>query len=336
MVENCILEWGIEDHVSTLTVDDASANDVAINYLKDRLVDRNVLIMDDTTIKFKKAFQMLEDEDPNFAIDSHETPSVDDWEKAIVFAKFLETFYEATKRMSGTKYVTSNNYFDEIVSIVFTLNDWENDPNPCLHSMSKKMREKFDKYYGSLDKANVMVLVATVLDPRYKMIYVSWCYKKIYGNDLAKVEMMTTNLRDVLERLFGVYDRLVSHVERGQASISFPPMGTNQSSVGVVASDATVKYHPFKDAFLEEMDVGVVDDNKSELEQYLEEKCEPMKCELSVLDWWKANKGKYKVLSHMARDVFAISVSTIASELAFSISGHVLDQFQSSLSPGVV
>ncbi|XP_031265272.1 zinc finger BED domain-containing protein RICESLEEPER 3-like [Pistacia vera] len=194
--------------------------------------------------------QSLEDEDPNFAIDlSHETPSADDWEKAIVFAKFLETFYEATKRMSGMKYVAFNNYFDEIVSIVFTLKDWENDPNPCLHNISKKMREKFDKYYGSLDKTNVMVLIATVLD---------------------------------------------HHVEQGQTSSSFPPKGTNQSSNGVVTSNATIKYHPFKDAFLEEMDVGLVDVNKSELEQYLKEKHEPMKCELSILDWWKANKGKYK------------------------------------------
>ncbi|XP_031272528.1 zinc finger BED domain-containing protein RICESLEEPER 1-like [Pistacia vera] len=125
-------------------------------------------------------------------------------------------------------------------------------------------------------------------------------------------------------------------LEQDQASSSFPPMGTNQSLDCVVASNAIVKYHPIKDAFLKEMDVGVLDVNKLELEQYLEEKRETLKCELSIFNWWKANKGKYKVLLHMARDVFAIPMSTVASESAFSTLGRVLDQFQSSLSSGVV
>ena len=38
------------------------------------------------------------------------------------------------------------------------------------------------------------------------------------------------------------------------------------------------------------------------------------------------------MLSKMARDVLAIPVSTIASELVFSIGGRILDPFRSSLS----
>ena len=38
----------------------------------------------------------------------------------------------------------------------------------------------------------------------------------------------------------------------------------------------------------------------------------------------------------MARDVLAVFVSTIASELTFSIEGHILDLFRSSLSPLMV
>ena len=45
---------------------------------------------------------------------------------------------------------------------------------------------------------------------------------------------------------------------------------------------------------------------------------------------------KYKILSKVAQHVLAIPISTVASELAFSTGGRILDQFQSSLSPAIV
>ncbi|KAK1407656.1 hypothetical protein QVD17_39277 [Tagetes erecta] len=45
---------------------------------------------------------------------------------------------------------------------------------------------------------------------------------------------------------------------------------------------------------------------------------------------------KYPVLAKMARDIFSIPVSTVASESAFSTGGRVLDSFQTSLTPKMV
>ena len=39
MVESCLLQWGI-DHIFTITVDNASSNDVAIEYLWRKIKDR--------------------------------------------------------------------------------------------------------------------------------------------------------------------------------------------------------------------------------------------------------------------------------------------------------
>ena len=50
MVEKCINEWGIEKKVSTITVDNASSNDVAIGYLKEKLSREKLLILDGSVL----------------------------------------------------------------------------------------------------------------------------------------------------------------------------------------------------------------------------------------------------------------------------------------------
>ena len=55
-----------------------------------------------------------------------------------------------------------------------------------------------------------------------------------------------------------------------------------------------------------------------------------------ILDWWRVNSSRYRIISQVAHDVLAILVSTIASKFAFSIGGCVLDPFRSSLSPNTV
>ena len=78
-------------------------------------------------------------------------------------------------------------------------------------------------------------------------------------------------------------------------------------------------------------------ENKLELEKYLFDGCEdPRVPNFNILNCWKVNTSKYKVLSLIARDVSAVPVSIVASESAFSTSGRVLDPFRSSLTPKMV
>ncbi|CAA0831355.1 Zinc finger BED domain-containing protein DAYSLEEPER [Striga hermonthica] len=50
-----------------------------------------------------------------------------------------------------------------------------------------------------------------------------------------------------------------------------------------------------------------------------------------ILQWWKNAASRYPILSALAKDIFAIQVSTVASESAFSTEGRVIDSFRSSL-----
>ncbi|KAK2658833.1 hypothetical protein Ddye_005366 [Dipteronia dyeriana] len=59
-------------------------------------------------------------------------------------------------------------------------------------------------------------------------------------------------------------------------------------------------------------------DTKNEVDRYLLELSEdPYNENFDILLWWKLNATKYKVLSQIVRDVFAIPVSTVACEFAF-------------------
>ena len=74
---------------------------------------------------------------------------------------------------------------------------------------------------------------------------------------------------------------------------------------------------------------------QSELEMYLSETIVD-EDGLDVLRWWKLNCKRFPILSHMARGLLAVPISTVASESAFSTRGRVLDPFRSSLTPRIV
>jgi hypothetical protein len=50
-----------------------------------------------------------------------------------------------------------------------------------------------------------------------------------------------------------------------------------------------------------------------------------------ILDWWKVAGTRYPTLRKIARDIFAIPVSTVASESTFSTSERVLSEHRSRL-----
>ena len=54
---------------------------------------------------------------------------------------------------------------------------------------------------------------------------------------------------------------------------------------------------------------------------------------LDILAWWKEKQGQFPVLAVMARDLLTVQASTVTSESAFSVSGRVISQRRSRLSP---
>ena len=74
------------------------------------------------------------------------------------------------------------------------------DRNEYIRSMIGKMSGKFDKYWG---ECNMLMSLAVVLDPRYKIKLISFCFPLIYSFDAACDRKSV--VLDILRELYKVY-----------------------------------------------------------------------------------------------------------------------------------
>jgi len=142
-----------------------------------------------------------------------------------------------TLHLSGTSYVTSNLLFFEIVAIHSMLNNLEevvgtidaNDEESeeieeigsrvtNFKEMAKRMRIKYDKYYGTPEKMNPLMYIAPILDRRYKLagLEVSLC--DLFGE--VQGSAIVLKVREKLETLFDEYWELYKPLtpQSGQSS----------------------------------------------------------------------------------------------------------------------
>ncbi|KAK9683356.1 hypothetical protein RND81_10G134600 [Saponaria officinalis] len=107
----------------------------------------------------------------------------EEWEKVSTIHGFLKRFYDITNEFSDSKTPTSNVYFKGVWEIQCLLLDMAKGELEYLVDMVKLMQNKFDKYW---DEYNLLLSCACVLDPRYKLVFVEYCYTTLYGEKCAK------------------------------------------------------------------------------------------------------------------------------------------------------
>jgi hypothetical protein len=130
-------------------------------------------LMLETAIHYRRTFSYLEIIDSNYK----HCPTAFEWEKTINICWFLASFYHATCEFSGTKYFTANLYFPVIFDIYVTLNEEVESKDKYKRLMETQMLSKFKKYWP---KFSVVLALAAVLDPRYKLQLVNLCYSRLY------------------------------------------------------------------------------------------------------------------------------------------------------------
>ncbi|KAK9158007.1 hypothetical protein Scep_004581 [Stephania cephalantha] len=104
-------------------------------------------LMLDSTVKYQRAFERLYESYDKVSSELKKgVPTKEDWSVARILLQFLELFYWATLRLSGSKCVTANAYFHEVHAVETLINECLASNDSYVHSMRMKMKVKFDKY----------------------------------------------------------------------------------------------------------------------------------------------------------------------------------------------
>ena len=284
-------------------------------------------MMLEAALKFKKAFKNLEG-DANYTKYFEEEkkdgpPVAEDWEQAEVFLKFLKTFYDLTLKFSGSLYVTSNLFFQEILGVQVLLNDLIEELDNLLDRMAMSMQQKYNKYWGAPERLNLLTYIAIVLDPRFKFEVVKNGLRYLFS--LSITEELITKTDTMLHSLYVFYK------DRNSSLVSTSQPQRQKHFPSSSSSSSTSSFFIIKDRFV------IDEEDGNDLDDYLTDRREKLTEDyFDILKWWKEVGSKYKIVQLMERDVLAVKVSTVASESAFSLGGRILDPFRSSLSPKMV
>ncbi|KAJ4762139.1 Zinc finger BED domain-containing protein RICESLEEPER 1 [Rhynchospora pubera] len=241
--------------------------------------------------KFEKAFERLGDTDREYHLyfygadgDVHNKgkgkvvnspPEEVDWVKARCFVKFLKLFYGVTMRLSGSSYAISHCFFHELVSIQTRLNEVSKACDHELKIMAEGMKLKFKKYWENSCNLNLLLYIAVVLDPRYKLKYVKFCLEKMYPADIAYGLMIDVN--DAMESLyadhFQHHGKVNSSADGGAAIKGGVSSSLNGGLSSVDVDDENYSKFvksQFKRHLMEEECI----ESKSEVAKYLAEPCD--------------------------------------------------------------
>uniref|UniRef100_A0ACD5Y415 Uncharacterized protein n=1 Tax=Avena sativa TaxID=4498 RepID=A0ACD5Y415_AVESA len=239
-------------------------------------------------------------------------PSDDEWAFASDVVKRLELFFEVTELFSGTDYVTANIYFPKICEIKEKMRLWATCGDATIEAMTISMNAKFDKYWTDIQG---LMSMATLLDPRYKNEMLLVCFSSLHGVNPEECHDLVREVIASLCTLLEEYE--ASSEDNVESSNSSRPASTTTALMSVFSARIAQKRPA---TFRTELDQYLVDDLVSLTKEHFD-----------VLDWWKVAGRRYPTLRKVARDIFAIPVTTVASESAFSTSGRVLSEHRSRL-----
>ncbi|CAN6456066.1 unnamed protein product [Victoria cruziana] len=281
-------------------------------------------IMLDIALEYSQTFSCLHKHDPGYNM----VPTDREWEMVSLISNHLKLLYGVVNDFLQTKDHTSNLYFPAICAMKLQLDEWSKGIDTFVSSMAMKVKANFDRYWKV---CSMILAVAVILDPRFKMKLVEYYYHQIYGNDA------TDQVKEVYDVITGLYNEYAGHSTylryqeySGRVESSHGTEFTGSLLHTGGPGDSLRGYDEFVSATSQNQKP------KSDLELYLEECVSPRTHEFNILSWWRVSAPRYPVLSRLARDILGIPISTVSFEATFSSRGKVLDAYKSSLDPQTV
>ncbi|XP_062013000.1 zinc finger BED domain-containing protein RICESLEEPER 2-like [Rosa rugosa] len=248
----------------------------------------------------------------------------EDWEKATVFVRFLKVFYDVTMKISASNHPTSWKAFHDIVAIKSEIDELFTKSYMCtgsetemiLFDMAVKMRGKFDKYFGSLEDNSQLLFIALVLNSRFKIRNFESICNKWLKMEFDDINKKSAEVKELLVSLCDLYSPSMMSSRTGngksrstESSVSQGSKSNSKKKVKATGKIADMEQDWERE--LEDSDEAVVG---HEVDRYLldpiEKSANPQKWD--ILEWWKMNGAQYPNIAALAKDVWAIQMSTVA------------------------
>ncbi|XP_010313781.1 zinc finger BED domain-containing protein DAYSLEEPER-like [Solanum lycopersicum] len=264
--------------------------------------------------ELKEVFSCLDTSDPDYK----DALSMDDWKQVEVLCTYLKILFDTANLLTAPTIPTTNTFFHEAWKIQLELARAAASEDPSISGLTKTMQEEFDKYWKS---CCLILAIAVVMDPRFKMKLVEFSFTKIYGEEAA------TFVKFVEE---GIHELFLEYVA---LPLPLTPAYAEEVDDGALKQENGGGGLTDFDAYIMET---TSQQSRSELDQYLDESLLPRVHEFDVVGWWKLNRMKYPTLSKMARDILSVPVSTVTADSVFSTVGKEMDRYRCSLRPETV
>ncbi|XP_071724321.1 zinc finger BED domain-containing protein DAYSLEEPER-like [Rutidosis leptorrhynchoides] len=253
--------------------------------------------------ELKEVFSCLDTSDPDYS----KGPTAEEWKQVENICTSLKLLFETANLLTSSIIPTTNTFFHEVWKIQLELTRAAASEDPGINSIAKPMQANFDTYWKS---SCLILAIAVVMDPRFKMKLVEFSFTKIYGEESASF----INLVD--EGIHQMFLEYVGGIEGNVKQEDVAGLGLTDFDMYIMETTSQ--------------------QSKSELDQYLEESLLPRIHEFDVVGWWKLNKVKYPTLSKMARDILTVPVSTVVGEMVFEKGRKEMDRYRCSLRPETV
>ncbi|KAL4130609.1 hypothetical protein QTP88_008030 [Uroleucon formosanum] len=228
-------------------------------------------------------------------------------------SSIIQPIREITDNLAGDSYVTGSAILPVISSLKSKLSQItelnESEDTDINGRQIKKMYKTIIDILDQRYQGNTLLVVCTVLDPRFKIEYITYddvsVLKKIVGEFCEDTYNSTEN---------GSYDN--------DSNNQLAPQKKTKTGLSVIFGTPENNMDNFQDVPLSQK-------LRHELDLYLNNPI--IGFEQDPLDWWNLNKTTYPIMFVSAKKAMTVQATSVASERIFSKGGCVLTDHRASL-----
>jgi hypothetical protein len=237
-----------------------------------------------------------------------------EWEQLERVKEFLKTFFTATVQLSCSYSPTSFELLKHLYNISKVYSELEQAEihDKSLTPIVDAMKQKFLKYWEDVP---LLAVIANCLNPAYKKYYTIKFIERYKDNLHLDKTGVEAYVDSKFNEMFNTYSSRMSGNQNPSSSRAGPSSTSRSTSSGGLLADFQSESQPHT--------------STNEILSYMAMLNEPE--DVDIVGWWRRHARIYPILAMMARDVFAVPVSTVPSESCFSSANRILSDKRSKL-----